>query len=311
MKLKLYILVLLITSTSNAQDFIAQDLIISNYIEGTLLQPNKKTETLVIIIPGDGPTDRDGNQNFQKNNSLKFLAQDITQNGIASFRFDKRVLTMLKKGANINEIKKVTFNDFISDAKKVVTYFNTRKQFKNIYVLGHSQGALVGMLASRENVRGFISIGGLGNSADIMIMDQLKGMNVQESMLQDAQKTFNILKEGKIDKDFNINLANFFSLEVQPFMISWIKHNPNNIIANLKIPTLLINGDKDIQVPNSEAKLLKEHKKDAELLIIKNMNHVFKTIESNNQQENMKLYNMPQVKNTPELITSIITFIKK
>ena len=42
MKLKLFILVFLITISSNAQDFIAQDLMISNYVEGTLLQPNKK-----------------------------------------------------------------------------------------------------------------------------------------------------------------------------------------------------------------------------------------------------------------------------
>ena len=41
------------------------------------------------------------------------------------------------------------------------------------------------------------------------------------------------------------------------------------------------------------------------------MNHVLKNIESDNEQENMKLYNMPEVKNSPELITSILTFIKK
>ena len=41
-----------------------------------------------------------------KNNSLKFLAQDLSNKGIATFRYDKRALTMLKKGANEKDIKK-------------------------------------------------------------------------------------------------------------------------------------------------------------------------------------------------------------
>ena len=266
---------------------------------------------MVIIIPGSGPTDRDGNQNFLKNNSLKFLAQDITENGIATFRYDKRALTMLKKGASTNAIGEITFDDFVKDAKKVINYFNTRKQFKNIYIIGHSQGALVGMLACSEKVSGMISLSGLARTIDVMIMDQLKGMGVQKSMLDEAQKSFNILKEGKIDKNFNVNLANIFNLEVQPFMMNWMQYNPREVIAKLEIPTLIINGDKDIQVPITEGESLKEHNENAKLVIIKNMNHVLKTIESDNAQENMKLYNMPEVKNTSELITSILDFIKK
>ncbi len=311
MKLQTFIITLLISSITFAQDFIAQNLTISDYVEGTLLIPNKKTNTLVIIIPGSGPTDRDGNQNFGKNNSLKYLAQDLTHNGIATFRYDKRALTMLKKGANATAISKVRFDDFVTDAKKVVAYFNLRKRYQNIYILGHSQGSLVGMLASKENVTGFISLSGAGNSIDTVIMKQLKGMGVQQSMLDEAQKTFDILKIGEIDKDFSPYLANIFNLEVQPFMMSWIKYTPTKVLSQLNIPTLIINGDKDLQVSVAEATLLKEAKKDFQFSIIKNMNHVLKTVETDNKQENMKTYNMQELKNNPALIKAILKFLKK
>ncbi len=118
----------------------SQNLMITNYVEGTLLMPNKKTETLVIIIPGSGPTDRDGNQNFVKNNSLKFLAEDLTAEGFATFRYDKRAIIMLKNGTSKNAISKVRFDDFVADAKKVISYFAKQNSFKNIYILDTVKG---------------------------------------------------------------------------------------------------------------------------------------------------------------------------
>jgi len=300
---------ILFSPISFAQDIIAQDLIISNYVEGTLLIPNSKTNTLAIIIPGDGPTDRDGNQNFMKNNSLKFLANDLTDNGIATFRYDKRALTMLKKGASEKQIKKVRFDDFVTDAKKVVSYFKNRKRYDKMYIIGHSQGSLVGILAASENIDGFISIAGAGKSIDQIILDQIEIMGAND-LVESAKKTFEIMKTGKVDKNFNQGLANVFNLDVQPFIMNWISYSPTEELAKLTIPTLIINGTNDIQVATTETDLLKKAKKDAQLVLIENMNHVLKTVASKDPQENTKSYNMPQLKNTPELAEKIIAFIK-
>ncbi len=309
MKNLILIFGILLSSASFAQDVIAQDLIISDYVEGTLLSPNSKTSTLAIIIPGSGPTDRDGNQNFMKNNSLKFLAQDITSNGIATFRYDKRALTMLKKGSNAKNIKKVRFDDFVTDAQKVVSYFTNRKRYDKIYVIGHSQGSLVGMLAATENVDGFISIAGPGKPIDEVILEQI-GMMGANDLVESAKKTFDIMKTGNIDKNFNPGLANIFNLDVQPFIMNWISYSPTKELAKLNIPTLIINGTNDIQVSIAEAELLKKAKDDAKLVIIENMNHVLKTVASKDPQENTKSYNMPLLKNSPELVEKIISFIK-
>ena len=309
MKNVLLIFGILFSSASFAQDLIAQDLIISDNIEGTLLTPITKTNTLAIIIPGSGPTDRDGNQNFMKNNSLKFLAKDLSHKGISTFRYDKRALTMLKKGANEKKIKQVRFDDFVTDAQKVVSYFKNRKRYDKLYIIGYDQGSLVGMLAATENVNGFISIAGQGKRFDQIILEQI-GMMGANDLVESAKKTFDIMKTGKVDKNFNPGLANIFNLDVQPFIMNWISYSPTEELAKLNIPILIINGTNDIQVSAVEAELLKKANDNAKLVLIENMNHVFKIVTSKDTQENTKTYNMPLLKNTPELVEKIITFIK-
>jgi uncharacterized protein len=307
MKNILFILTLLISFNTL---LIAQELNINYYIQGTLLTPEKKSNTLAIIIPGSGPTDRDGNQNFMKNNSLKFLAHNLVENNIATFRYDKRALTMLKKGSSEKQIKKLRFDDFVEDTKKIISYFRERNLYDKIFIIGHSQGSLVGMLASQENINGFISLAGAGKKIDQVIIDQIKKMGAN-NLIEDAEKTFEIMKSGKIDKNFNPQLANIFNLDTQPFMINWMTYSPVEEIQKLKIPVLIINGTDDLQVNIQEAKMLKEAKPDSQLILIKNMNHVLKTMKGNEPQENAKSYNMPLLKNSSELTKAIVLFIKK
>ena len=85
---------------------------------------------------------------------------------------------------------------------------------------------------------------------------------------------------------------------------------PSDIIKKLKIPVLIINGTKDLQVSVSEAELLKEANEDAELLLIENMNHVLFEIEGSDL-ENSKSYNESFRTISPELITGITSFIEK
>lgn len=303
----IFLVFLLILSVNTT--LIAQDLNISYYIKGKLLTPERKSNTLAIIIPRSGPTDRDGNQNFMKNNSLKFLAETLAKNDIASFRYDKRVLTMLKKGATEKQIKQLRFDDFVEDTKKVVAYFKERELYDNIYIIGHSQGALVGMLASNNDVDGFISIAGAGKKIDEVIIEKISQMN-SPNLYESAKKTFKTMNDGQIDKNYSPKLENIFNLDTQKFMMSWMSYSPTEEIKKLKIPVLIINGTNDAEVSTTEAKLLKEAKPDSKLVLIENMNHVFKNISTKNDLENNKSYNMPELANSPELAQTIISFIK-
>ncbi len=91
-------------------------------------------------------------------------------------------------------------------------------------------------------------------------------------------------------------------------MISWIKYNPQNEIKKLSIPTLIINGTRDSQVPPSDAELLHKANPKSELKIIENMNHLFKEVTTDD--ENTKSYADPKLPVVPELIDKMTTFIK-
>ena len=307
MRLLLLVFTLCLSSNIWAQtepSFSSKEVEINTFINGTLLTPNAINKPdLAIIIAGSGPTDRDGNQNFLKTNNLKKLAEGLTKNNIASFRYDKRIVKQIRKG---KVDKDMMFDDFVTDAKSVVDYFHNKKQFNNIYIIGHSQGSLVGLLASKENVTGFISLAGAGQSIDEVITEQV--VKTAPMFKADTERVFKVLKKGKTTKDYPQALASIFNLEVQPFIANWMTYNPQTEIMSLTIPTLIINGTKDLQVSEAEAKLLDEASKNSTLKIIPNMNHVLVTIEGGNL-ENSKSYNESFRPLSDGLMSTITEFI--
>lgn len=276
-------------------------------INGTLLKPSLSKKTpLVILIPGSGPTDRDGNNTQMKNNSLKFLAEGLTEENIATYRFDKSVLSYTKNDKE--KIDSLTFDTFINEAKAVINHFKNSGKYSKIVVAGHSQGSLVGIIASKNISDGFISLAGAGRTIDEVLAEQIEKQ--APFLKEETVKVLAELKKGNLVEEFNPMLQSLFRKSVQPFLISWIKYNPQEEIKKLTIPILIINGSKDIQVKIMDAKLLHEAKKDSQLEIIENMNHLFKEIKGD-LSENMGSYTNPNLPVMKDLIISIATFVNE
>lgn len=301
-------LFLLSSIMSFGQKFDESDLTIpvnSIVINGTLLKPTTNNKPpLVIIIPGSGPTDRNGNNPQMKNNSLKFLAEELALKNIASFRYDKSVLSKENK---IN-VDSLLFSDFIREAREIIRYFKKSKSYSNIIIAGHSQGSLVGMVASQKNVDAFISLEGAGRSIDNILVEQI---GKQAPFLKEETIAITSeLKKGNTVEEINPLLASVFRKPIQPFMISWIKYNPQEEIKKLKIPILIIQGTKDIQVSELDAKLLHESNPKAQLKNIVNMNHILKEINGE-ISDNMESYSNPNIPVMEALITTIANFVNE
>ena len=306
MRVLLFTIVLLLNFFSiQAQDnFIANDLRINQYVEGTLLAPRQETVPLAIIINGSGPIDRNGNEMMTKNNAAKKLAEALAKKRIATFRYDKR--TLKAQQLNIDE-KDMRFDDFIDDAKAVIKRFSELPNYSSLYIIGHSQGSLVGMIAAQEKADGFISIAGAGQTIDSLIVEQIGRQ--MPGLEESARTAFNELRANGKVKDYNQGLASLFKKSVQPFMFSWMKYDPQQEIKKLKMPVLIINGDNDLQVNTNEAEKLKAARPDAELIIIENMNHIYRIIDKNDDIANQKSYNEPQRPISNEMIEQISNFI--
>ncbi len=309
MKRLLCILWFAVTSIAFSQkaNIISNDISVSPFVDGTILVPEGVEKPIIaIIIGGSGPTDRNGNQQMVNNNSLKFLAQGLSEKGIATFRYDKRILKQMK-ARTLNE-ESISFDDFIEDAVAIVAYFKRSNSFSKIYVLGHSQGSLVGMLAAQTGVDGFVSLAGAGQEIDDVIVDQLAKQ--APGLKDNARQAFDDMRANGIAVNYSPGLASIFRKQIQPFMLTWMRYDPKLEIAKLDMPVLLVNGEKDLQVQVSEAEILKSAKPDAEYLIIPQMNHILKKIEGDDI-ENSKSYNEPNRPVMPEVIELISAFILK
>lgn len=289
------------------KQFISEELTINDQIEGTLLIPIKQNPMpLVILIQGSGPTDRDGNQPNMKNHSLKYLAEGLAEENIATFRFDKRLVKLAVQGRLREE--DINFDHFIDDAITVMEHFQNDERFSHLVIAGHSEGSLVGMVAANNGADAFISIAGAGQEIDHVIVEQLRRQTPE--LADEARKNFDELRETGASRNYSIMLSSIFRESVQPFMKSWMNYSPQKEIARLDMPVLILNGTEDIQVNVEEARLLHRAKPLAEMYLIENMNHVFKEISTGDNIENAKSYNEPHRPIMPELIERISVFVK-
>ncbi|MCR4034024.1 MULTISPECIES: alpha/beta hydrolase family protein [Flavobacterium] len=279
----------------------------NDQLYGTLTTPDLTQKfPVALIIAGSGPTDRNGNNPMMKNNSLKMLAENLAKNGIASLRYDKRAIGESKAAGGSES--NLVFENYIQDAKSWINYLKQDKRFSKIIIIGHSEGALIGMVSSAKADK-FISIAGAGEPADQIIKTQIAA----KSMKQLNDMTFPIidsLKNGFEVKKVDPMLNALFRPSVQPYLISWFKYNPQTEISKLTIPVLILQGNNDLQIGVKDAENLSKANKNAEMAIIDKMNHMMKIIDGD-QNANMASYNNETLPLSESLVEKIVSFIQK
>lgn len=68
----------------------------------------------MLIIPGSGPTDRDGNNLLGvKASTYRLLAHELAAKGVSSVRIDKR--GMFASAAAVPDANAVTMKDYVRD----------------------------------------------------------------------------------------------------------------------------------------------------------------------------------------------------
>ena len=281
-------------------------------IHGILLMPdNGEPCPLVIIIAGSGPTDMNGNTigSELQNNSLKMLAEGLATKGIASLRYDKRGIG--KSQAAMMSEEELRFEHYIDDAAAWADMFSGDERFSTIAIAGHSEGSLIGMVAAQKStaVKAYISIAGCGRPAHEVIEEQLSPQ--PEQVRNEAAAINRELLQGHIVEDVPNYLAALYRKSVQPYLISWFRYNPAKEIAKLKIPVLILQGDKDIQVGVKEAERLYLARMLSSFYIIEGMNHVLKHCEGCDMLSQLEAYQSPTMPIKQELIEHIARFLLK
>ncbi|MFD2572132.1 alpha/beta hydrolase family protein [Spirosoma soli] len=283
-------------------------------LDGTLTIPDQTRGPVpvVLLIAGSGSTDRDCNSgNRLRTNAYKMLADSLVRQGIAVARYDKRGSgTNLSVAAKVIKPEEHRFDFYVSDALGFIRQLQADKRFSGVVVAGHSEGSLVGMLAAKQaNLTKFVSIAGAGRTIADIMKEQLKA-GLGDTLRTLSYQILDSLRAGYRVNRVNPFLLSLFDPKNQPGLISWMKYDPAAEIKTLKAQVLLINGQHDVQVPVSEAELLKKARPDAKLVLPDRMNHILKDAPAD-RTENLKTYNDPTLPLSQGVATAIVQFIKK
>ena len=275
-------------------------------IRGTLLESAESNSVLSIIISGSGPTDRDGNNASLESDYLKMLAEELFENGISSFRYDKRGVA--KSIGNIQSGNDIEFSDYINDVVSIINHFKDTKEYKRIVVIGHSEGALIGMIASRLIADSFISIAGAGEDYLTLIQRQLSIQPPYVKSMSDP--VIEKLKNKELVDSVPPLLNSLFNKTVQQYLIDASSYDPKEEISKLDISVLIVQGSNDIQIEVKDAQLLHNAATKSRLEIIQGMNHVFRQAPEN-RLLNMQTYGNPELPIDNSLVNLIVDFLNE
>ena len=240
------------------------------------------------------------------NNSLLFLAQELQEAGIAVFTIDKRVINQLKKGT-ITSKPDFGFDDQVEDLKSVIRFFADSARYEKRVIIGHSEGSLIGMLAMDAGADAFVSLCGIADPAGLVIVQQIAR---QTPFLEELTKKYvDTLMMEKHIHNVDPILRSLFRRDMQDFLISWFRHDPCNIIAKIKKPILIIDGDTDLQVDTGQGQKMYSCQPSASYQTIEGMNHVLKKINPSDRKANMDSYKNPDLAIHPDLTEVLLDFL--
>lgn len=281
-------------------------------LKGTMLAPKSGASPVVLIIPGSGPTDRDGNSPLGVTASTyRLLAEGLANNGVTTVRIDKR--GMFGSAAATPDPNAVTIPDYVSDVRSWIAALRERTGMHCVWLLGHSEGGLVALATIQvpAGICGLILISTAGRPMGEVLREQLKANPANAPLLPQAMQAIDTLElDHRVDTSrMDPALAPLFAPQIQGFLISAFSYDPSRLLANVQKPVLIVQGLRDIQVSESDARHLATADPAATLALVPNANHVLKSVTSDDPSANVATYASSGLPIAPGVIEAIVTFM--
>ncbi len=235
-------------------------------LHGTLTLPRSGAGpfSAVLLLPGSGPVDENGNAPGALGNSMyQQLAYDLTCQGYAVLRYDK--LGLAPSTGNGND---VTLATYVRNTRDLVTWLARQSAIDphEIILMGHSEGGLIALAAAPGlKIAGVISLEGQGEPMARIIESQA----IAEAELHGASPAQIAQERAQIDAtlaairhshgvSLSLSLSLGGALARNPFarlfapaaglLRSEIDVDPAQLARAIHVPMLITQGGKDVQV---------------------------------------------------------------
>jgi hypothetical protein len=245
-------------------------------LAGTLTLPSGPGPfPAAILISDSGRQDRD--ESIAGHRPFLVLADHLTRKGFAVLRFDKRGI-----GKSTGNYDQATTEDFAADADAAVGYMKSRKEIdaRKIGLIGHSEGGTIApLVATHSNdVAWIVLLAGPGLKGEDLLLLQtetsLKTAGVTDGEIFRTvsfnKQSYALVRQEKDPAALEAKLNELIQststgasmpagalqaqvhLLVSPWFRAFLDYDPVPALQKTACPVLVLNGEKDLQVPPKE-----------------------------------------------------------
>ena len=316
MKLTLFGLAVALTVTGSAMAADTQVSVEgpSGVLKGTLSSPDSGPKAPVaIIIPGSGPTDRDGNNPLGvAAASYRLLAEALAAKGLSTVRIDKR--GMFGSSAAAADADNIRMSDYAADVRAWGLEARKRASAPCAWLIGHSEGSLIALITAQqpEGICGLVLVAGAGRKLGDILREQLKANPANAPIVPQALAAITELEAGRrVDVGgMHPALMALFRPSVQGFLIDQMSHDPAALVARYTGPVLVLQGTTDLQVTMQDAQRLAVARPGVTMMALEGVNHVLKLAPAD-RAANFATYGNSALPIAPSVVEAITTFLAR
>jgi pimeloyl-ACP methyl ester carboxylesterase len=239
-------------------------------LAGTIL---RKGPIGAVIITGSGPANRDGNSTLNGGRgTYRDIAEGLGAGDITTLRFDKRGVG--ESAAALTREEDLRLQTLVDDVKSWAAALKQRLGTHCVWLVGHSEGGLIAIMAAQGNsdICGLALLATPGRPLVQVLRQQLL-RRVPQNQRPAVLAALDDFAANRPIPNPPQALTGLLRPSVQPYMRSEAALDPASLLAGLKIPVLILQGEADEQVAVADARALSRARPDATLKILPGVNH--------------------------------------